>query len=126
MSWQAYVDSNLLGSGKVQKAAIVGRKGGVWATSAGFTLQPDEQAALLTAFTDPAKTQANGIRLAKEKYFTLQANSRSVYGKKGGNGCILVQTTQAILVAVYEAPTQAPEATPVVEGLADYLIGVGY
>jgi len=126
MSWQAYVDSNLVGSGKVRHAAIVGRKGGVWATSAGFVLQPDEQAAILTAFADPGKTQANGVRLAKEKYFTLQANARSVYGKKGANGCILVQTTQAILVTVYEAPIQAPEATPVVEGLADYLISAGY
>ena len=42
------------------------------------------------------------------------------------NGVILVKTKQAVLVAVYLAPIQAPEATPVVEGLADYLIGAGY
>lgn len=43
-----------------------------------------------------------------------------------GDGCVLVKTKQAVLVAEYTAPTQAPEATPVVESLADYLIGVGY
>ena len=43
-----------------------------------------------------------------------------------GDGCVLVKTKQAVLVAEYTAPTQAPEATPVVEGLADYLINVGY
>jgi profilin len=37
-----------------------------------------------------------------------------------------VKTKQAILVAEYVAPVQAGEATPVVEGLADYLISVGY
>jgi profilin len=39
---------------------------------------------------------------------------------------VLVKTKQAVLVAEYIAPVQAAEATPVVESLADYLIGVGY
>jgi hypothetical protein len=34
----AYVDTNLLGSGRIAKAAIVGQQGGVWASSAGFTV----------------------------------------------------------------------------------------
>lgn len=42
------------------------------------------------------------------------------------DGVVIVKTTQAVLVAEYVAPIQAPEATPIVEGLADYLIGVGY
>lgn len=42
------------------------------------------------------------------------------------DGTIIVKTKQAILVAEYDAPIQAPEATPIVEGLADYLISVGY
>jgi profilin len=43
-----------------------------------------------------------------------------------GDGACLVKTKQGILVAEYVAPVQAPEATKVVEDLADYLIGVGY
>jgi profilin len=43
-----------------------------------------------------------------------------------GDGAIVVKTKQAVLVAEYVAPVQAPEATTVVEGLADYLISVGY
>lgn len=42
------------------------------------------------------------------------------------DGAVIVKTKQAVLVAEYCAPIQAPEATPVVEGLADYLINVGY
>lgn len=38
MSWQSYVDTNLVGTGNVTSAAIVGLKGGVWAASAGFTV----------------------------------------------------------------------------------------
>jgi len=126
MSWQAYVDSNLLGTGRVSKAAILGQAGGVWASSPGYTLSAQEQKDIVAAFTKPDVVQANGIRLAGQKFFTLSANERSIYGKKAADGCILVKTKQAVLVAEYTAPIQAAEATPVVEGLADYLIGVGY
>lgn len=39
---------------------------------------------------------------------------------------MIVKTKQAILVAEYNAPIQAAEATTVVEALADYLISVNY
>ena len=34
----AYVDTNLVGSGRIYRAAIIGLKGGVWATTAGLTV----------------------------------------------------------------------------------------
>ncbi|KIK98632.1 hypothetical protein PAXRUDRAFT_823678 [Paxillus rubicundulus Ve08.2h10] len=126
MSWQAYVDNNLVGSGKIHRAAILGHKGGVWAISPGYTLSAEEQKAILAAFDKQDVTQAKGVHLAGQKFFTLQCNTRSIYGKKAADGCVLVKTKQAILVAEYVGPIQAPEATPVVEGLADYLIGAGY
>ncbi|KAH8828111.1 profilin [Flagelloscypha sp. PMI_526] len=126
MSWQTYVDSNLLGTGKIAKAAILGLQGGVWAASTGYTLAPEEQNAAINAFKSPDEALANGIRAAGQKFFTLQATDRSVYGKKAADGIVLVKTKQAVLVAEYTAPIQAGEATPIVEGLADYLIGVGY
>jgi len=126
MSWQTYVDSNLLGTGKVSKAAIIGLQGGIWANSLGYNLTPEEQRAIVTAFDNPEKTQGSGVRLAGQKFFTLQSTERSIYGKKGADGCVIVKTKQAVLVTEYVAPLQAPEITPVVEGLADYLIGVGY
>ncbi|KZT18406.1 profilin [Neolentinus lepideus HHB14362 ss-1] len=126
MSWQAYVDSNLVGTGKVAKAAILGQAGGVWAASPGYTLSTEEQSAIVKAFSNPAATQTSGVRLAGQKFFTLQVNDRSIYGKKAADGCVVVKTKQAVIVAEYVAPTQAGEATTVVEGLADYLIGAGY
>lgn len=99
---------------------------------------------MIGAFDKPEQAQASGVRLAGQKFFTLQCNARSLYGKKQAStaeippttfladtfleadGCVLVKTKQAILVAEYVAPVQAPEATPIVEGLADYLISTGY
>ena len=42
------------------------------------------------------------------------------------DGCVLVKTKQTVLVTVYTSPNQAPEATPIVESLADYLISANY
>ncbi|KAK0489312.1 profilin [Armillaria novae-zelandiae] len=126
MSWQAYVDDNLVGSGRISKAAIIGQQGGVWATTAGYSLSPEEQNAIINGYKNVSTVQASGIRAAGQKFFTLQANERSIYGKKAADGIVIVKTKQAILVAEYIAPIQAAEATPIVEGLADYLISVGY
>ncbi|KAG1715612.1 hypothetical protein ID866_1536 [Astraeus odoratus] len=121
-----YVDKNLVGTGKVSRAAILGQKGGVWAATPGYTLSPVEQKAILSAHSELDKVRGSGIHLAGQKYFVLQANERSIYGKKQADGCVLVKTTQAILVAEYVNPIQAQECTPIVEGLGDYLRLVGY
>lgn len=49
---------------------------------ASFQLSLDEQKAIVSAFNNPETTQASGIRLAGQKFFTLQCNARSIYGKK--------------------------------------------
>ncbi|THV03050.1 profilin [Dendrothele bispora CBS 962.96] len=126
MSWQAYVDTNLVGSGKIARAAILGQQGGVWAVSAGYNLSTEEQSAILKAFSNPEGVQASGLRLAGKKFFTLQVDGEHIYLKQAANGAVIRKTKQAVLVGEYDAPTQAPEATPVVEGLGDYLVGVGY
>ena len=126
MSWQAYVDTNLVGSGKVSKAAILGQKGGVWATSAGYDIPANEQKAIINMFQDPSQAAAAGVKILGNKFFVIHANERSIYGKKQADGVIIVKTKQAVLVTEYQAPLQAGESTPTVEGLADYLISVGY
>ena len=35
---KAYVDDHLVGTGKVSKAAIIGKQGGVWAASNGYNV----------------------------------------------------------------------------------------
>ncbi|KAI8592441.1 profilin, required for normal timing of actin polymerization in response to thermal stress [Geranomyces variabilis] len=126
MSWQAYVDSNLLGTGKIAKAAIFGLDGSLWATSSNLSVQAPEISALSKGFTDPSGLRASGIYIAGTKYFTLRADDKAIYGKQGQNGLCAAKTKQAIIVGIYESPVQAGDANKVVEGLADYLIGVNY
>ncbi|EOR01361.1 hypothetical protein E3P92_01531 [Wallemia ichthyophaga] len=126
MSWQQYVDGNLVGTQKVSRAAIMGVNGGIWAISAGYQLTPEEQRAIIGSFSNSEATQASGIKLNGQKFFTLQADEGKVYGKKGPNGCVIVRTVQAILVTEYDAPVLPGEATKVVEELADYLRSLNF
>ena len=126
MSWQSYVDDQLIATGKIAKAAILGLQGGVWAASAGYKLSTEEQKAAVAAFNNLDHARGSGIRLAGQKFFVLNAEPGEIQGKKQGDGVIMVKTTQAVLVAEYIAPVQAPEANPIVLKLGDYLRSVGY
>ena len=50
---RADVDSNLLGTGKVNKAAILGQQGGVWAQSQGYQVRPEIPQSSDEAITRP-------------------------------------------------------------------------
>ncbi|KAK5169563.1 profilin, required for normal timing of actin polymerization in response to thermal stress [Saxophila tyrrhenica] len=132
MSWQAYVDQSLVGTGNVDKAAIFNSDGNsVWATSAGFTVSPQEMQEVVTAYKDPGKdgvkqVQSSGLHIAGERFVVLKADDRSIYGKKGREGVCIVKTTQAILVTHYPESVQPGAAANTVEQLGDYLIKVGY
>ena len=126
MSWQAYVDTNLVGTGKLSQASIIGHDGSVWATSAGFAVSGPEGKKIVGAFTNPSDIISTGIHLQGNKYLALRYDDRSLYGKKGPGGCICVKTKQAVLIGVYGEGAQPGESTTVVEKLADYLISVGY
>ncbi|EPQ26943.1 uncharacterized protein PFL1_05577 [Pseudozyma flocculosa PF-1] len=126
MSWQGYVDTNLVGTGKITQASIIGLKGGVWATSPGFDVTADEQKAIIAGFDDASSLQASGIRAGGRKFFCLGVTPKTIYGKQGADGFVAVKTNQAVLVCVYNAPIVPGDANKVAEGLGDYLIGVGY
>ncbi|BFZ53919.1 profilin, required for normal timing of actin polymerization in response to thermal stress [Savitreella phatthalungensis] len=127
MSWQAYIDSSLLGTGKIDKAGIYSRAGdSTWAKSAGFDLSADELKAIARGFDDNGGIQGSGIKLQGEKYLTIRAEDRSIYGKKGNKGVIAVRTKQALVIGHYPESTQPGEAAKIVEALADYLIQASY
>ncbi|KAK9453148.1 profilin [Dipodascopsis uninucleata] len=122
----AYIE-NLQGSGKIDKAAIYSKQGdSVWAKSPGFDLSGSELSEIRAGFDNSSNLQAKGLHAQGVKYFLLRADERSIYGKKGAEGLVIVRTQQAILLAHYPEGVQPGEATKVVEQLADYLISVGY
>jgi len=126
MSWQAYVDNNLVGSKSITKAAIVGLDGSRWATSKDLNCTPDEAKKLVAAFKNADAIRSGGLIIGGQKYFALKADERSVYGKQGPAGVICVKTGKCVLIGVYDDKIQPGNASNVVEKLADYLIENGY
>ncbi|KAK3679136.1 profilin, required for normal timing of actin polymerization in response to thermal stress [Recurvomyces mirabilis] len=124
MSWQ--------GTNNVDRAAIFNTEGNsVWATSANFKVSPKEMEEVVAAYKDPGKdgvksVQSSGLHIAGERFVVLKADDRSIYGKKGREGVVIVKTTQALLVTHYPETVQPGVAANTVEQLADYLIKVGY
>ncbi|CAF9918892.1 MAG: profilin, required for normal timing of actin polymerization in response to thermal stress [Heterodermia speciosa] len=142
MSWQgeAFPDLILLVStGNIDKAAIFNAEGtSVWASSPGFQVAPAEikevvasykdtpEAKTVDARTHVKKVESEGFHIGASRYVTIKADERSLYGKKGKEGVVIVKTTQAILVAHYPETVQPGSAANTVEQLGDYLISVGY
>lgn len=126
MSWQSYVDNNLVGTGFVTKGAIFGLNGSQWCTSPGFQISGPEATAFIAGFNDASPLRASGLFLQGEKYLLLRADERSLYGKKGTGGCVLVKTNQCVLVGLYDEKIQPGQCANTVERLADYLIESGY
>jgi profilin len=101
MSWQSYVDDQLIGSKCVQHAAIISIDGSsVWAKSAGFTLKPGEAATLANNFKTPSDPLAKGVFYGGVKYMCIRADANAVYGKKGNTGIVCAKTKKCVVVGV--------------------------
>ncbi|KAL0483908.1 profilin [Acrasis kona] len=126
MSWQEYVDNNLVGTQQFSQGAIVGLQGGVWAASKGFDVSHAEILALANGFKNPDTVRTNSPLVDGKKYMVVKADERSIYGKLGKGGFCAVKTNQAIVIGVYGEGVQPGSAASVVEKLADYLIANSY
>ncbi|KAJ9065584.1 profilin, required for normal timing of actin polymerization in response to thermal stress [Entomophthora muscae] len=129
MSWQAFVDTNLVGSGHLSQAAIFGHDKNVWAKSnERFQVKPAELDVILSAFEDAGEVYSKGFHVLEKRYVTIKCDSRSLYGKAADNdgGIVCVKTNQTLIVAVYPADIKSELASVPVETLADQLIEVNY
>ncbi|KAL0274440.1 UNVERIFIED_CONTAM: hypothetical protein PYX00_006863 [Menopon gallinae] len=126
MSWQDYVNKQLMGSKCVTKAAIVGHDGNIWAKSDGFEVSKDELLKLVQGFDDQDSLTSGGVTLAGTRYIYLSGTDRVIRAKLGKVGVHCMKTTQAVVVSLYEDPIQPQEAASVVEKLGDFLLSYGY
>lgn len=102
MSWQSYVDDQLLATGvrrknlnlkisklhnillqQVAEAVIMGHDGNAWASSAGAGAKPEQLKAIVTNFGDIPTLAQNGITIGDTKYMFLSASDKVIRGKRG-------------------------------------------
>ncbi|XP_020601577.1 profilin-2-like [Orbicella faveolata] len=127
MSWQTYVDSNLVGSGKVQKACIFGLDGSPWASSAGFSVSKQEALDIIKSLKDGSVA---GKNIAGTKYMMLRNDTekKAAYLKmKEKGGFCACLTNKALILGGYdEGAGGAGNCNQMVESLAEYLVGTGF
>ncbi|XP_014661750.1 PREDICTED: profilin-like [Priapulus caudatus] len=126
MSWQSYVDEQLIGSGCVKHGAIVGLQGGTWAASPGFAVSEAEIAKLVKGFGEASSLQAEGVHANGIKYMCLNAGDKVIRAKFKNTGLVAAKTNQAVLIGYFEEPMLIGNCSATVEKLQDYLIGCGY
>jgi len=128
MSWQDYVNNNLLGSGACSAALISGHDGAVWAVGGDFPkpVTAAELTAINAGFTDPSGFQANGAYLGGERHIFINCDGTVMRLKKGAGGAVIVKTLQTLVLAKYNDAIQPGQCSVMVEKLGDYLKGVGY
>merc|ERR1712008_22518 len=126
MSWQSYVDDQLISTNMIKSAVIAGHDGNIWASSSGFNVTAAELKVILDRYASTDQMAMNGVTVAGTKYMFLSANDRVVRARKGQSGVHAIKTVQALIVCVYEEPVVPEQAATVTEKLGEYLISVGY
>jgi len=126
MSWQNYVDDQLMSSGLVEKAVIAGHDGTIWAKSDNITPSQDELAKLASSFADQLPLTMSGVLIGGEKYVYLSGTEKVIRCKRGKSGIHCMRTNQAVLIAVFTEPVQHQQVATVVENLGEYLIGLQF
>ncbi|KAH6635398.1 profilin [Chaetomium sp. MPI-SDFR-AT-0129] len=131
MSWQAYIDDSLVGSGHIDKGSIVSLAGdSTWATTPGFSVGADELTNVIIPILNGKeeardKAYADGLYVAGER-FVLTKVEGSIYARQGKKGVCIAKTTQAIIIGHHHEDAQAGNVTQTVEALKDYLVKLGY
>ena len=101
MSWQDYVNNNLLGTGACSGALLAGHDGAVWAEGGDIKGRAQQAELLKTeiskGFDDPSGFQANGAHLGGERYIFLTSDGTVMRLKKGAGGAIVVKCVQALV-----------------------------
>jgi len=127
MSWQAYIDSSLVGTGNVDSAAIFSNNGkDNWAHSIGFVITPEEMNVIVDSLNDQSKIFGTGFKVNGDKYTVIRADDTTLLGKKGKEGFVVTKTKQALILAHHDESVQTQTAASTVQALGDYLVAQGY
>jgi hypothetical protein len=79
MSWQQYVDEQLISGGYLTGGAIIGHNGIVWASN-NIALKHEEIDKLISGFADSKAVMNGTILLNGGRYIPVKANANSIYG----------------------------------------------
>jgi len=124
MSWQQYVDTNLVGTGQVTQAGIYDLQGNPWAYTQQppFAAQVAEVAAVSAHFAAPSGLAATGATIAGVKYMFVRGEENAeIYVKKGNTGVYFYRCNTCIIVAFHDDKIQPGTCSACTAKLGDFL-----
>merc|ERR1712010_208053 len=68
MSWQSYVDDQLISTNMIKNAVIAGHDGNIWASSSGFNVTAAELKVILDRYSSTDQLAMNGVTVGGTKY----------------------------------------------------------
>ena len=97
------MDTMLVGSGMVKKAAIFQLKDGrQLACSVNIDMTSRDALQLIKAFTDPSDIRANGVWIGDISYQCVRADCDIIIAQIKDGGCVVTRTSHLLLVGIYE------------------------
>mgnify|MGYP002476880476 FL=1 len=122
MSWNDYI-TNLVGTGHVEKAAIVGPNGSIWAASPGWNIAAAEITAIASGWPNFSST---GVKIAGTKFMFLRGDDQVVVAKDKATGLCIGKTKQAFVIGYHNDKMQLGNCNKEVLKIVDYLSEQGY
>eukprot|EP00735_Rhodelphis_limneticus_P008775 TRINITY_DN2262_c0_g1::TRINITY_DN2262_c0_g1_i1::g.6819::m.6819 TRINITY_DN2262_c0_g1::TRINITY_DN2262_c0_g1_i1::g.6819 ORF type:complete len:154 (+),score=47.54,sp/P19984/PROF2_ACACA/34.85/1e-18,Profilin/PF00235.14/3.4e-24 TRINITY_DN2262_c0_g1_i1:72-464(+) len=130
MGWDSYIAS--LTAQGVSSGAILGHDGSVWAKSANLEIPSALGVVQATTKGDASTLQAGGFKLildgqeVKFMFLRNDADSKSVFLRKGATGVVAYATAQAVVLGYHNESIQQAACVKQVSYIADYLTSLGY
>ena len=103
-TWHQYTEA-MLSSGNIERAAIGGRDGAVWAASntgkSDFRVQSVELVAIAKGLFEPAVLKRRGMSIAGRIFDVIGADARHIVGKSGERGVVVASSRTAVVIGVH-------------------------
>ncbi|MFH4977862.1 hypothetical protein AB6A40_004571 [Gnathostoma spinigerum] len=125
MSWNTYVDSNLIATKNVTKAAIFRSDGQILAKSGGFNILNSEAKAAAAAFNKKDDAYAHGLIIGKRKYLVVIVEPGLIIGSTHEEGFFIYKTKENFIISFYGDRMTAAKCRLTTGRLADYFLSQG-
>jgi profilin len=121
MSWQEYIDKNLMGSGELKHACIADHEGNLLATSPGFKISPHEVRAITKLLSTGDQVISTSMIIEGALYLTLRVDGNVFYGRKNLTTCVCIKTKQLLVIGTNNDHVQPGRAANIIGRFADEL-----
>ncbi|KYQ90445.1 hypothetical protein DLAC_11757 [Tieghemostelium lacteum] len=103
MSYQSYIDDNLIVNNLVTEACIINVEDeSLRAKSTGWKFKEGEITTIVNLFEQPKDAITNGIIINGAVYMGYKADCKSILAKNGDCGIVLVKSGTSIIIGYYD------------------------